>query len=136
MYVILDLALMMSGFKSEGTAYSPAAIKRTVIDTATPLGSHDSFSVGHGVIQVCFECRACVNVCVCVCSSHAYAVGWLLLRLIRIPHNCGVVLVYVCRGSGTHAYICGSVLGPCVCTTASCAETHQYLALTFQCANI
>lgn len=45
-------ALMMSAFKAQGVTHSPASIKRTLSNTATPLGSHDAFSVGHGVIQV------------------------------------------------------------------------------------
>lgn len=45
-------ALMLSALKAEGVPYSPASVKRTVENTATPLGTHDKFSIGHGVIQV------------------------------------------------------------------------------------
>lgn len=45
-------ALMISGLKSQSVVYSPASIKRVLENTAIPLGSHDSFSVGQGVIQV------------------------------------------------------------------------------------
>jgi hypothetical protein len=54
-------ALMMSSLKAQDVAYSPASIKRTVGNTATPLGSHDAFSVGHGVIQVYTFLSTCVG---------------------------------------------------------------------------
>ena len=45
-------ALMLSAFKAQHVAYSPASIKRTLCNSALPLGTHDSFSVGQGIIQV------------------------------------------------------------------------------------
>lgn len=43
---------MLSALKAEGISYSPASIKRTLENSAAPLGSHDKFSIGQGVIQV------------------------------------------------------------------------------------
>ena len=45
-------ALMLSALKAEKISYSPASIKRELENTAIPLGKHDKFSIGHGVIQV------------------------------------------------------------------------------------
>ena len=63
------LALMLSALKSQDIPYTPASVKRILENTATPLGSHDPFSIGHGVIQVYNEwgvCHECNCVCVCV----------------------------------------------------------------------
>ena len=49
---ISSIALLLSALKSQAIPYTPASIKRTLENTATPLGAHDTFSVGHGVIQV------------------------------------------------------------------------------------
>ena len=46
------LALMLSALKAEGVSYSPASIKRVLENSAAPLGNHDKFSIGQGVIQV------------------------------------------------------------------------------------
>ena len=46
------LALMLSALKAEGVCYSPASIKRVLENSAAPLGNHDKFSIGQGVIQV------------------------------------------------------------------------------------
>ena len=46
-------ALILSALKSDKIPYSPALMKKVIENTATPLGKHDPFSVGHGVIQVC-----------------------------------------------------------------------------------
>ena len=51
-FLISSVALLLSALKSQGIPYTPASIKRTLENTATPLGAHDTFSVGHGVIQV------------------------------------------------------------------------------------
>ena len=51
-FLIPSLALLLSALKSQGIPYTPASIKRTLENTATPLGAHDTFSVGRGVIQV------------------------------------------------------------------------------------
>ena len=51
------VALMISALKAQGVPYSPAAIKQSLSNTAVPLGSHDPFSVGHGVIQVYMLCK-------------------------------------------------------------------------------
>ena len=48
----LPPALLLSAIKYRGYDYTPALIKRVIEKTATPLGSHDPFSIGHGVIQV------------------------------------------------------------------------------------
>jgi len=45
------LALMLSGLKAQGIPYCPWSIKRAVGNTACPLGDHDQFSVGQGVLQ-------------------------------------------------------------------------------------
>ena len=45
-------ALLLSALKTQRIPYTPATIKRTVENTATTLGSHDSFSIGHGIVQV------------------------------------------------------------------------------------
>ncbi|XP_019851608.1 PREDICTED: tripeptidyl-peptidase 2 [Amphimedon queenslandica] len=47
-----NIALLLSAIKYRGYDYTPALIKRVIEKTATPLGSHDPFSIGHGVIQV------------------------------------------------------------------------------------
>ena len=46
------LIFLLSALKSQAIPYTPASIKQTLENTATPLGAHDTFSVGHGVIQV------------------------------------------------------------------------------------
>ena len=51
----LLLALLLSAIKFRGQQYTPALVKRVIEKTATPLGSHDPFSIGHGVIQVWVE---------------------------------------------------------------------------------
>ena len=43
---------MLSALKAAGVAYSPASIKRALENSAAPLGNHDKFSIGQGVIQV------------------------------------------------------------------------------------
>ena len=50
--IVSVTALMLSALKAEGVAYSPASVKRTLENTAAPLGQHDKFSIGQGVIQV------------------------------------------------------------------------------------
>lgn len=50
-------ALLLSALKSNKIPYSPALIKKIIENTATPLGKHDPFSVGHGVIQVCHNVK-------------------------------------------------------------------------------
>ena len=49
---IYIIALLLSALKSNGIPYTPALIKKIIENTAAPLGSHDQFSVGHGVLQV------------------------------------------------------------------------------------
>ena len=51
-FFILTSALLLSALKTQRIPYTPATIKRTVENTATTLGSHDSFSIGHGIVQV------------------------------------------------------------------------------------
>ena len=46
------IALLLSALKTQSIPYTPATIKRTVENTATPLESHDSFSIGHGIVQI------------------------------------------------------------------------------------
>lgn len=53
-YSLPSLALLLSALKAQGLQYTPALIKRTIENTAIPLGSHDAFSIGHGVIQVLY----------------------------------------------------------------------------------
>ena len=43
---------MLSAFKVQNIAYCPSSIKQVVGNTAAPLGDHNQFSMGHGVIQV------------------------------------------------------------------------------------
>ena len=53
LFFILTSALLLSALKTQRIPYTPATtIKRTVENTATTLGSHDSFSIGHGIVQV------------------------------------------------------------------------------------
>ena len=47
-------ALLLSALKTEGIAYLPAYIKRELQNAAKPLGPHDVFSAGYGVIQVIY----------------------------------------------------------------------------------
>ena len=50
-------ALLLSALKSNGVPYNPAFIKKIIENTAVPLGHHDPFSIGHGIIQVCYLCN-------------------------------------------------------------------------------
>ena len=45
-------ALLLCALKDEGLVYCPASIKRALENTATPLGTQDAFSSGHGIVQV------------------------------------------------------------------------------------
>ena len=50
--IFVIAALLLSALKAEGVAYSPASVKRALENTAAPLGQHDKFSIGQGVVQV------------------------------------------------------------------------------------
>jgi hypothetical protein len=52
MHTLIFSALLLSALKSQGIPYTPALVKRTLENTAAPLGTHDAFSIGHGVVQV------------------------------------------------------------------------------------
>ena len=51
-YACGAIGLILSGLKSEGKAYSPYGIRMAVEETAQIQGHLDSFSQGHGLIQV------------------------------------------------------------------------------------
>ncbi|XP_017836992.1 tripeptidyl-peptidase 2 [Drosophila busckii] len=46
------VALLISGLKQQGIAYSPYSIKRAISVTATKLGYVDPFAQGHGLLNV------------------------------------------------------------------------------------
>jgi tripeptidyl-peptidase-2 len=46
------IALLLSALKSNKVPYNPAFIKKIIENTAVPLGHHDPFSIGRGIIQV------------------------------------------------------------------------------------
>ena len=88
-------ALMLSALKAEGVPYSPAAVKRILENTATPLGRHDKFSIGQGVIQVRLSaCTVCyimpcmwnMQYTVFSCVSH-FAYTWHDVHCKRIFTN-------------------------------------------------
>lgn len=61
------LALLLSALKARSIPYTPAAIKRTIEATAIPLGSHDAFSIGQGLLQVHIHTHINIqHMCVCM----------------------------------------------------------------------
>lgn len=46
------IALVLSGLKAEGQAYSPASIRRALENTARPVPGVERFEQGHGLVQV------------------------------------------------------------------------------------
>lgn len=62
------VALLLSALKSSGIPYTSTFLKKVIANTATPLGSHDNFSVGYGVLQVC-GVFGYILTCICICVS-------------------------------------------------------------------
>ena len=95
-------ALLLSALKSTKVPYNPAFIKKIIENTATPLGKHDPFSIGHGVIQVCkivFVC--CCFICILI-SIHDEGLCVLVTYVLNI-------LGYVYQAISTWSVLCGSM---------------------------
>ena len=76
-------ALLLCALRSKGFPYSPAFIKKIVENTAAPLGKHDPFSIGHGIIQVCFY--ACTNAILHSFSRTSFSVYMKINKHIYLP---------------------------------------------------
>ena len=47
-----NIALLLSGLRAEGTAWSPARVHRAIINTGKPLDNVSARAQGHGLLQI------------------------------------------------------------------------------------